>query len=500
MPHSHPTLIRKNLRWAIQGPPAFAAQRIAAILDDEHPDDPTDGGDTGERELPPDAGSPADDRVIGRAEPAADEPADPGPVDDIESRFASIEVGPQPPDVDHVGARLGDLDESIATIHSRLSAIDSRRRWPRFLAELAAVVVVVLAAFAIGRITAPDETNDQSTAIGSPAPVATTTTTTTTTRIVPPVTTSAPTLPPSTTSVPPTTTLPPATTAPAPALQLVTEIAAAVGPAVVQIEAGGALGSGVIYHASGFILTAAHVIDTAGDLVGVRLADGRLVDGQVIGAHTPTDIAVIKIKPVEGMQIAELAPPDTLRIGDLAVALGSPFGLEQTVTAGIVSAIDRIVDNVIMVQTDAAINPGNSGGPLVDVLGRVIGINDQIFTLGGGNEGVGFAISVELAALVAQQLVDGEPVQLAFLGVQVSPVDSDPPGARVERVVPDSAAEGAGIQVGDLIVRADDRIVISSEALVARVIKKSLGDTLVIDIVRDGDSLTISVILGSTDT
>ena len=294
LPRSHPTLIRKTLRWAIQGPPAFAAKRITAILDDEHPDDRTDGGETGDRELPPDAGLPADDHVIGRVAPAGDELTDPGPVDDSEARFASIEVGPQPPDVDHVGARLGDMDETIASIHSRLSAIDSRRRWPRFLAGLGAAVVVVLAAFAIGRITAPDETNDQSTAIGSPAPVATTTTTTTTTSIVPPATTSAPTLPPSTTSVPTTTTLPPVTAAPAPALQLVTEIAAAVGPTVVQIEAGGALGSGVIYHASGFILTAAHVIDTAGDLVDVRLADGRLVDGQVIGAHAPTDIAVIK--------------------------------------------------------------------------------------------------------------------------------------------------------------------------------------------------------------
>ena len=282
-------------------------------------------------------------------------------------------------------------------------------------------------------------------------------------------------------------------------MQPVAEIAAAVGPAVVQIEAGAALGSGVIYDASGLILTAAHVIDTAGDVVDVRLADGRLVDGQVIGAHAATDVAVIKIEPIDGLHVAVLAPADSLRIGDQAIALGSPFGLEQTVTAGIVSAIDRIVNNVIMVQTDAAINPGNSGGPLVDAAGRVVGINDQIFTLGGGNEGVGFAISIELAEIVASQLVAGETVRLAFLGVQVSPVDSDPPGAMIEEVISGSAAETAGLQQGDLIISVDGRVVISSEALRARVIKKRPDDMLELEIVRDGDVMTISAILGSTE-
>ena len=163
------------------------------------------------------------------------------------------------------------------------------------------------------------------------------------------------------------------------------------------------------------------------------------------------------------------------------------------------SAIDRIVNNVIMVQTDAAINPGNSGGPLVDAAGRVIGINDQIFTLGGGNEGVGFAISIELAEIVASQLVAGETVRLAFLGVQVSPVDSDPPGAMIEEVISGSAAETAGLQQGDLIISVDGRVVISSEALRARVIKKRPGDMLELEIVRDGDVMTISAILGWTE-
>ena len=217
-----------------------------------------------------------------------------------------------------------------------------------------------------------------------------------------------------------------------------------------------------------------------------------------MGAHAPTDVAVIKIEPIEGLRAIELAPPDSLEIGELAVALGSPFGFEQTVTAGIVSAVDRLVDQVIvMVQTDAAINPGNSGGPLVDQFGRVIGINDQIFTQSGGNEGVGFAISIDLAILIANQIVAGTDIQLAFLGVTVSPFDGDPAGARIESVTPGSAAEAAGLLQGDLIVQADGRQIINSDALSARVIKRSPGDVLELEIVRDGETLMIEAVLGA---
>ena len=194
-------------------------------------------------------------------------------------------------------------------------------------------------------------------------------------------------------------------------LEPVAAIAEAVGPAVVQIETTSGVGSGVIYDASGLILTAAHVVDGA-SVVLVRLSDGTAVQGTVVGAHAETDVAVVSIAGSADLPIAELAIGVDPDVGSLAVALGSPFGLDQTVTAGVVSAV-RTVGGIGMVQTDAAINPGNSGGPLVDRLGRIIGINDQIFTLGGANEGVGFAISIDIAVLVADQLVAGEEVRLA---------------------------------------------------------------------------------------
>ena len=401
---------------------------------------------------------------------------------------------------DEMDPRLSSVDARLSAIDARLAVLDSRRRWPRFIAALVALVVALVAAFAVGRIIGGDDDGDVQ-AAPVVAPIVTTTSSTTTsaapTTTQPATTTTAPTSPPTTPPPAPSTTVPPATTSPA-AVQPIAEIAAAVGPAVVQIETGDALGSGIIYDSGGFILTAAHVVDTAGDTVTVRLSDGRAVEGSIIGIHGSTDVAVLKIDPVPGIQVAELAPADSLRIGDVAIALGSPFGFEQTVTAGIVSAIDRLVDNVIMVQTDAAINPGNSGGPLVDAFGRVIGINDQIFTVGGGNEGVGFAISIELAVLVAEQLVDGREVELAFLGVSVSPSDGDPPGALVVQVVAGSAAEAAGLMEGDLIVNAGGRLIINSDALRARVIKKRPGDPLELEILRDGESVLLTAMLGAT--
>lgn len=416
---------------------------------------------------------------------------------DVVAVASTLRAGKPVEDDETVVSRLSRLD-------SRLTELESRRRWPRFVAVLTASVVAVVAAFAIGRVTATDDdppvlavptTENAPTQVGTAADGPSAASTTTATEApVPSTTTSNPTS--TTTSTTPSATTQPAVTS-LPERRSVADIAAAVGPGVVQIETRSALGSGVIYDAEGFILTAAHVVDTTDDVVTVRLADGRAFNGVIVGTHTTTDIAVIKIDPVEGLQAIELAPADSLEIGELAVALGSPFGLEQTVTAGIVSAVDRLVDNVIMVQTDAAINPGNSGGPLVDELGRVIGINDQIFTLSGGNEGVGFAISIDLAILIAEQIVAGEDIQLAFLGVSVTPSAGDPPGALIQNVQPGSAADAAGLREGDLIVEADGRLIINSDALRARVIKKRPGETLELRIVRDGESLTLDAVLGA---
>jgi S1-C subfamily serine protease len=278
----------------------------------------------------------------------------------------------------------------------------------------------------------------------------------------------------------------------------VARIAAEVGPAVVQLETTTGLGSGVVYDADGYVLTAAHVVEDVTD-VEVRLADGRRVAGTVVGAHEPTDIAVVQIDAGPGLQAAELALGADLRVGQLAVALGSPFGLEQTVTSGIVSAVDRLVSGIVMVQTDAAINPGNSGGPLVDGEGRVIGINDQIFSTSGSNSGVGFAVSIDLAAIVAEQLRAGEEVRLAFLGVSVGQAPSGAAGALVEEVVAGSAAEEAGIELGDVIVSVDGEPVSTSAALRVAIISRPPGERVDIEMIRNGEPLTVTAALGATE-
>jgi len=271
-------------------------------------------------------------------------------------------------------------------------------------------------------------------------------------------------------------------------------IAENVGPAVVQLDTNFGLGSGVIYDETGYILTAAHVIEGA-RTVKVRLADGRLFDGEIVGSHVPTDIAVVKIDGPD-LPVAELATGVDTRVGALAVALGSPFGLDQSVTAGIVSAVDREISGVPMVQTDAAINPGNSGGPLVDGAGRVIGINDQIFTNSGGNEGIGFAVSIDLAKLVADQLVDGGDVQLSFLGVSSTTSDVNRAGALVQEVVSESAAELAGLEIGDLIIAVDGDRIASAADLRVNIINTAPGTEITLDILRNGEPTTLTAVLG----
>lgn len=272
-----------------------------------------------------------------------------------------------------------------------------------------------------------------------------------------------------------------------------------VSPSVVQINVANGLGSGFYYDERGLILTAAHVVGQSTD-VSVVLADGRQVDGTVIGTHDPTDVAVVQVAPIDDIPIAELATGAELRVGQLAVAVGSPFGFEQTVTSGIVSAIDRDVQGITMVQTDAAINPGNSGGPLVDAAGRVIGINDQIFTNSGGNEGVGFAISIDLAKIVADQLVAGEDVRLARLGVSSGPSPTGESGALLDQVVPGTAAELAGLEQGDLVIAVDGDAVRGSSDLRSAIITRRPGDDVVLTVDREGVGvIEIDVTLGSTD-
>jgi len=284
--------------------------------------------------------------------------------------------------------------------------------------------------------------------------------------------------------------------------------AAVVAPAVVLIDVPNfGQGSGIIYDESGLILTNAHVVGEATEAT-VQLASGKRVAGVVVGRDTSTDIAVIQIDASEEFGVAVLAPAGTVEVGQLAVVIGSPFGLEQTVTAGVISAINRVPANaengatnrVGMIQTDAPINPGNSGGALVDRQGRVIGMNTSIRTAGStGNVGVGFAIPSETMALVAGRIVAGETIESGYLGINgTDPVLGDA-GALIISIQPGTGAADSELEVGDLIVGMDGRRIASMSDLAAS-IRLELPDTAVVfEVIRDAQTVEIEVTLGLFD-
>ena len=285
----------------------------------------------------------------------------------------------------------------------------------------------------------------------------------------------------------------------------VADVAATVAPAVVQIEVGQGLGSGFVYDESGLILTAAHVVQGSAQ-VDVRLADGTRVDGEVLGADDGTDVAVVRIDPTGlDLSVASLATGVPVQVGQTAVAIGSPFGLDQTVTAGIVSAVDRSFPTaagvVNVIQTDTPINPGNSGGALADRQGRIIGINDAILTGGtsNGNVGVGFAIPIDTAVAVADRLAAGEDVQFGFLGVESRDTDGDTPGAQIVNVTADSPAAQAGIEEGDLVTQVGDDEVQSSVDLAAAIRSHQPGEDVDITFVRNDEEQTVTVTLASAE-
>jgi len=285
----------------------------------------------------------------------------------------------------------------------------------------------------------------------------------------------------------------------------VADVAEAVSPAVVQIEVGQGLGSGVVYDADGLILTANHVVEGQ-DEVTVRFSDGTAATGEVVGANVFSDIAVLKVDPFEGLPVAALGDSDALMPGQVVVGIGSPFGLDQTVTSGIVSAVNRPAATqsgiVNMVQTDTAINPGNSGGPLVDIEGRVIGINDQIFSQGGGNDGIGLAVPINLAVRVADTLVAGQDVEFGFLGVGAAQEASTnttglESGAVVASVEAGSAGADAGLTEGDRVLAIDDEPVGSFEELAGIVSAEAPNATVTLLVERNGEQRELEVTLGA---
>lgn len=268
-----------------------------------------------------------------------------------------------------------------------------------------------------------------------------------------------------------------------------------------------AQGSGFIVSSDGLILTNAHVVDGAKD-VTVKLMDHREYKAKVLGTDKTDDIAVLKID-AHGLPTVRLGNSDKLDVGDYVLAIGAPFGLEETATAGIVSATGRSLPGdgaVPFIQTDAAVNPGNSGGPLFDSTGAVVGINSQIYTNSGGYEGVSFAIPINLAEGVEQQIVKNGKVEHGRLGVEIQNVDqslaqsfklSAPEGALVAQVVPDSAAAKAGIKPGDVILKFNGSPIVDSGSLSVRVNALAPGDKATLDIMRDGKPMTMNVTIGS---
>jgi len=254
-------------------------------------------------------------------------------------------------------------------------------------------------------------------------------------------------------------------------------------------------GSGVIISPDGYILTNNHVAGAATE-ISAKLSDGREFKARRIGTDSETDLALIKVE-AKNLPYATLGDSSKLEQGEWVIALGSPFGLEQTMTAGIVSATGRqfggVYDNYI--QTDASINPGNSGGPLLNMNGEVIGINTMIYSRSGGSEGIGFSVPSNMAKKVQEQLLRNGRVSRGYLGVNLQDSNSAGDGALVADLSEDSPASKAGLRGGDLIVEFDGRPVKSSRQLTEIVADTPVGKTVKTRFVRDGQTQTASITL-----
>lgn len=268
-------------------------------------------------------------------------------------------------------------------------------------------------------------------------------------------------------------------------------------------------GSGFIIDKDGYILTNAHVVRDAQEVI-VRLHDQKEVKAKILGADTQTDIALLKVEE-KNLPSATLGDSDQVKVGDWVLAIGSPFGFEETATKGIVSAIGRSLPNgtyTPFIQTDAAINPGNSGGPLFNSKGEVIGINSQIYTRSGAFNGLGFAIPINVAKNIAEQLKKGDKITRGWLGVVVQGVNqqlaesfgmSKPEGALINDVQKDSPAQKAGLKVGDVIISFDGKRIAKSPDLPPLVAITPIDKVVKIVILREGKEQTIEVKIANQD-
>lgn len=270
-------------------------------------------------------------------------------------------------------------------------------------------------------------------------------------------------------------------------------------------------GSGFLISTDGYVLTNHHVVEDAEEIV-VALSDRREREAELIGADPVSDLALLKIDAID-LPVVSIGSSEALKVGEWVVAIGSPFGFELSVTAGIVSAKGRSLPDemgnyVPFIQTDVAINPGNSGGPLFDLKGKVVGINSQIFTRSGGFMGLSFAIPIDVAMEVVEQLKDKGQVSRGWLGVQIQRVDRDlaesfgldrAAGALVTRVFADSPAEEAGIREGDIITEFGGRAIDLSSDLPHVVGRFKAGTDTEVKVVRTGESMTLSVKVGELE-
>jgi putative serine protease PepD len=284
------------------------------------------------------------------------------------------------------------------------------------------------------------------------------------------------------------------------------KIYAAASPAVVSIRTDVGSGTGFLIDDKGTLVTNAHVVGSASRVVIKFGSDGRSLDGEVKGTDPSSDLAVVDIDPSNaprGVRPLQFADSRQVQVGDTAIAIGNPFGLDRTATEGIVSGLGReikapngfSIDQVI--QTDAPINPGNSGGPLLDDTGRVIGVNSQIATSGGsqGNVGIGFAVPSNTVREVVPRLERGDKIARAWLGVQTSdPTDPNaPPGAEVTDITPGGPAEAGGVDQGDVITEVDGQAVNNADD-VSRIINgKQPGDSVDLHVDRSGQDISLTV-------
>jgi putative serine protease PepD len=314
----------------------------------------------------------------------------------------------------------------------------------------------------------------------------------------------------------------------------VSDVYRAASPSVVQIEVtvqgedgqtGRALGSGFVYDSSNHVVTNQHVVDSSTS-VRVTTPDGSTYDGRVVGTDPSTDLAVIDVDaPAGTLEPLDLGDSSALSVGDQVVAIGSPFGLQTTLTSGVVSALDRSItapDGFSIghaIQTDAAINHGNSGGPLLNMSSQVVGVNAQIESDSGGNDGVGFAIPSNTVKSVVSSILENGSVEHAYLGVSLATITPDvasqlgePAGAAVAEVKSGTPAAEAGLEAatgeqavdgqpfptgGDVITEADGQTITSSDDLQAAIGARKPGDTIQLTVTNDGQTRTVTVTLGN---